>query len=294
MSSSASPEQTPAEEQGGTFLSHLIELRDRLLRIVLAVLVLFLALVFFANEIFDYFADPLMAALPEGATLINTKPADIVLVPFKLVLLVAFVLALPYVLHQIWAFVAPGLYQNEKRLALPLLVSSVVLFYAGMAFAYFVVLPTIFKFFVSFAPPSVAVTTDIAPYFDFVLMLFLAFGVAFEVPVATVLLVAAGVTTPQSLKKARPYVVIVLFTIGMFLTPPDVISQSMLAVPMWVLFELGLIVSRMVYRRKQEAEAEEDDEYRPLSDEEMEAELDRAEAEEPGREPGEGEEPRRG
>ena len=271
MSHDARPEENPEGEAaaGSTFLSHLIELRDRLLRIVLVTLVLFLGMVAFANQIFDYFAGPLMSALPEGASLINTKPADIILVPFKLVLLIAFVIALPYILHQVWGFVAPGLYRHEKRLAVPLLVSSVLLFYAGMAFAYFVVLPLIFNFFVSFAPDSVEVTTDIAPYFDFVLMLFLAFGVAFEVPVATVLLVAAGVTTPKKLGKFRPYIVIGAFTLGMLLTPPDMISQSMLALPMWVLFEIGLIFARMV------AKPEDADDYEPMSDQEMDDELDR-------------------
>ena len=280
MSNDAKPEDAPEEEQGpgSTFLSHLIELRDRLLRIVLVTLVLFLAMVAFANQIFDYFAGPLMSALPEGASLINTKPADIILVPFKLVLLIAFVIALPYILHQVWSFVAPGLYSHEKRLAVPLLVSSVLLFYAGMAFAYFVVLPLIFNFFVGFAPDSVEVTTDIAPYFDFVLMLFLAFGVAFEVPVATVLLVAAGVATPTKLAKMRPYIVVGAFTLGMLLTPPDMISQAMLALPMWILFEIGLVFARMV--AKPEQEAEEDDDYESMSDEEMDQELDRIEAEE--------------
>lgn len=275
----------PAGEQESSFLSHLIELRDRLLRIVIAVLVLFIPLAVYASEIFNVFAGPLMRVLPEGATLINTKPADIVLVPFKLALLLAFVVALPYVLHQIWAFVAPGLYRHERRLAMPLLVSSVLLFYGGMAFAYFVVLPTLFQFFVSFAPSSVAVTTDIAPYLDFVLMMFLAFGIAFEVPVATVLLVAAGVTTPAALGAARPYIVVGVFTIAMFLTPPDMISQAMLAGPMWVLFEIGLIVSRAVARRKAERDAADEPEAqadRPLSEEEMDAELDRIEAEERG------------
>ena len=274
------PPEKPAGEQESTFLSHLIELRDRLLRIVVAVLVLFIPLAVYSNEIFNIFAGPLMHVLPKGATLINTKPADIVLVPFKLALLLALVVALPYVLHQIWAFVAPGLYRHERRLAVPLLVSSVVLFYGGMAFAYFVVLPTLFQFFVNFAPSSVAVTTDIAPYLDFVLMMFLAFGIAFEVPVATVLLVAAGVTTPAGLSAARPYIVVGVFTIAMFLTPPDMISQAMLAGPMWVLFELGLLVSRAVAKRKTEAEEADSEEDEPLSEQEMDAELDRIEAEE--------------
>jgi sec-independent protein translocase protein TatC len=272
-----SPEESAP--QGGTFLSHLVELRDRLLRVVLVLLVFFLALVYFANDIFNLFADPLMSALPEGATLINTRPADIILVPFKLVLMIALVLALPYVLHQIWGFIAPGLYQNEKRIAVPLLVSSVLLFYAGMAFAFFVVLRLIFQFFVGFAPESVAVTTDIGPYFDFVFMMFVAFGIAFEVPIAAVLLVVAGVTTPEQLAKARPYLIVGAFTVGMLLTPPDIISQTLLALPMWLLFELGLLVSRMVARRRAEASDEEEDEdYRPMSESEMDAELDRIDA----------------
>jgi sec-independent protein translocase protein TatC len=276
---------SPESPKGGTFVGHLIELRDRLLRIVLVMLVLFVAMVPFANDLFNFFAEPLMSALPEGATLINTRPADIILVPFKLVLLLALVLALPYILHQIWGFIAPGLYHNEKRIATPLLVSSVLLFYAGMAFAFFVVLRLIFRFFVAFAPESVAVTTDIGPYFDFVFMMFLAFGIAFEVPIAAVLLVIAGAVTPDQLAKARPYLIVGAFTIGMVLTPPDIISQTLLALPMWILFEAGLLFSRMIVRRRErDAEHDEDDEFdedfEPMSEDQMDAELDRIEGEE--------------
>jgi sec-independent protein translocase protein TatC len=278
------PDARVEEEQ--PFLTHLMELRDRLMKVVLAVIVLFLGLFYFANDIYSFVAAPLMAHLPEGAGMIATEVASPFLTPFKLTLVLAIFLAVPVILHQLWAFVAPGLYQHEKRLALPLLASSVFLFYAGMAFAYFVVMPLVFGFFTATAPEGVSVMTDIARYLDFVLKMFFAFGLAFEVPVATILLVWAGITTPQALAAKRPYVIVGAFVLGMLLTPPDAISQTLLAVPVWLLFELGLVLSRFFVRQREETdEGAEDDEWHPLSEEEMDAELDRAEADEAGEEP---------
>lgn len=236
----------PGAEQ--PFISHLIELRDRLIRMLVAVLLAFLVLFPFANDIYTYVAAPLMAHMPEGTSMIATQVASPFLTPFKLALVAAVFLAMPYLLYQFWAFVAPGLYQHEKRLALPLLVSSIALFYVGMAFAYYVVFPLVFGFFTATAPEGVAVMTDISAYLDFVLALFFAFGIAFEVPIAAILLVAAGITTPESLVSKRPYVIVGAFVLGMFLTPPDVISQTLLAVPMWLLFELGVWFSRYFTR----------------------------------------------
>jgi sec-independent protein translocase protein TatC len=238
---------------GGTeqsFISHLIELRSRLLRSVLTVIVLLAALMPFSQRIYTLLADPLMRHLPKGATMIATEVASPFLTPFKLTLIVAVVLAMPIILYQIWAFVAPGLYQSERRIVLPLVVSSAALFYLGMAFAYYVVFPMVFAFFTSAAPEGVTVMTDINKYLDFVLTLFFAFGVAFEVPVATVLLVWAGITSPEALVAKRPYIIVAAFVIGMLLTPPDVISQTLLAVPMWMLFELGVALSRWLLRTR--------------------------------------------
>jgi sec-independent protein translocase protein TatC len=286
-------EKTPPDQDNQEpeqpFVSHLLELRDRLLRMVLVVLVIFVALFPFANDIYTFLAEPLMQHLPEGTSMVAIEVASPFLIPFKLVLMLSVVLTIPYLLYQLWGFIAPGLYQHEKRLATPLLISSVLLFYAGMAFAYFVVFPLVFGFFTSMAPEGVSVMTDIGHYLDFVNMLFLAFGIAFEVPVATVLLVAIGATTPEKLGHIRPYIVVAAFIIGMFLTPPDVISQVLLAIPMWLLYELGIFFSRFVVKARREREAQEetahhetdssidevdDEEYRPLTEEEMEAELD--------------------
>ncbi|AGA31780.1 Twin-arginine translocation protein TatC [Thioalkalivibrio nitratireducens DSM 14787] len=233
-----------------TLLSHLIELRDRILRMFLAILVVFLLLFPFANQIYTWLATPLMVHLPEGTSMIAIEVAAPFLIPFKLVLLLAVVLTIPYTLYQFWAFIAPGLYKHEKRLAAPLVASSTLLFYLGMAFAYFVVFPLIFAFFTATAPEGVAVMTDISRYLDFVIMLFLAFGIAFEVPIATILLVSMGATTPAKLARKRPYVIVGTFVVGMVLTPPDIISQTLLALPMWLLFEIGLILSRIMERRK--------------------------------------------
>jgi len=272
------------------FVAHLIELRDRLLRVVLLVLVIFLVLFYFANDIYTYLAEPLTAHMSNDSTMIATDVISPFLTPMKLALVLSIFLVMPYILYQIWSFIAPGLYKHEKELAFPLLVSSIILFYSGMAFAYYVVFPLIFGFITAVAPEGVEVMTDISKYLDFVLMLFFAFGAAFEVPVATVLLVAAGITTPESLVKKRAYIIVGAFVLGMFLTPPDVISQIMLAIPMWMLFELGIVASRMVVKRRerrekefeeeQDREDQDDDDFHELSDEEMDAELDQAIADE--------------
>ena len=268
-----------------SLLDHLIELRDRLLHMVLAVLILFLALFPFSEQIFTTVAQPLLALMPEGTSMIATSVTSPFLVPFKLVLLLAVLLAVPYLLHQMWAFVAPGLYSHEKRLAAPLLVSSVFLFYCGIAFAYFVVFPLLFAFFIAVAPEGVSVMTDIGQYLDFIIAIFFAFGIAFEVPVATFLLILAGATTADNMAKKRPYIIVGAFVIGMLLTPPDVISQSLLAIPMWALFEIGLIMSRIFIKPKQVDESHPDYQFHddnpdnPAEDE-MESMLDEMEREE--------------
>jgi len=307
------------------FISHLLELRDRLLRMILAVLVFFVAMFPFANDIYVFIAEPLMSHLPEGTSMIATQVASPFLTPFKMSLVGSLFLAMPYILFQFWGFVAPGLYHHEKRLAVPLIASSIVLFYLGMIFAYYVVFPLVFAFLTGTAPDGVAVMTDIAAYLDFVITLFFAFGIAFEVPIATIVLVMMGVTTPEKLRQKRPYIIVGAFVIGMFLTPPDIISQTLLALPMWILFEFGVFFSSAFVKKEDdeaddEAEASADvteaaeaaatssgnpasnavkpaaaaatagsssatadeqlaasypEDYVPLSDEEMEAELDR-------------------
>jgi sec-independent protein translocase protein TatC len=229
-----------------TFISHLVELRDRLLRAILAVLIVFLCLFPWAKELYSLLAQPLLAVLPQGGQMIATDVVGVFLVPMKVALLVAFVIALPYVLYQIWAFVAPGLYTHEKRLVLPLIFTSTLLFIAGMAFAYFLVFPVVFKFMASIAPEGVAWMTDIEKYLSFALTMFIAFGVTFEVPVAVVLLVRMNVVSVAKLKEIRPYVIVGAFVVGAVFTPPDVISQLMLAVPLWVLYELGILVAGML------------------------------------------------
>ena len=234
------------DEPGGEqpFVSHLIELRDRLIRGIGAVLLVFLVLFPFSNQVYTYVAQPLMERLPQGSSMIATEVAAPFLTPFRLALVAAVFIAMPYLLYQMWAFVAPGLYRHEKRLAVPLLASSIVLFYLGAAFAYYVVFPLIFAFFIATAPEGVAVMTDISKYLDFVLTLFFAFGLAFEIPIATIIMVAAGMVTPEQLAGKRPYVIVGAFVIGMFLTPPDIFSQTLLALPMWMLFEVGIFASR--------------------------------------------------
>ncbi len=232
----------------GNLMSHLVELRDRVMRMVVAILAIFLCLFYWANDIYTYLAVPLTRHLPEGSTMIAIDVASPFLTPFKLVLMLSIFLAMPVILFQFWAFVAPGLYKTEKRIAGPLLVSSILLFYAGIAFAYYVVFPLVFGFFTSVGPEMISISTDIGRYLDFVLSLFFGFGLAFEVPIATIILVAVGITTPKKLGQMRPYVIVGAFVIGMLLTPPDIISQVLLAVPMWILFEAGLIASAIMFK----------------------------------------------
>lgn len=236
----------------GTLLSHLIELRGRLLKVSAAVVGVFVVLLPFSRQIFSFVSGPIREVLP-GQSLVAIGVASPLLTPFKLTFFVALFIAMPVVLYQVWAFVAPGLYKKEKHFAMPLLASSIFLFYAGVAFAYFVVFPLMFNFFATAAPEGVEVMTDISLYLDFITMIVLAFGLAFEVPVATVLMVWTGLTTAKKLSSARPYVFLGSFVVGMFLTPPDVISQTLLAVPVYLLYELGIVMSR-VFARKPEAE----------------------------------------
>jgi len=241
-----SGQQKDEELAEGTLVSHLVELRTRLIRSALAVLVIFICLVPFAERVFTLIATPLMERLPEGATMIATQVASPFLTPFKMSLFVAVFLAMPVLLYQVWLFVAPGLYRKERRFAYPLLLSSIVLFYAGVAFAYYVVFPLMFAFFAGVAPEGVTMMTDISAYLDFILTIFFAFGLAFEVPIATVMLVWSGLVSIESLGKARAYVFLGAFVLGMLLTPPDVISQTLLAVPVYLLYESGLILARVL------------------------------------------------
>jgi sec-independent protein translocase protein TatC len=235
--------QPQPEEQG--FLSHLIELRLRLVRAAAAILIVFAALSPFMRQIFDVLSKPMMAALPQGTKLLATGVIAPFMVPLKITLFVALLVALPYVLYQVWAFVAPGLYQHERRLAVPVIVSSVLMFFAGIAYCYFVVFRVVFRFIARFAPESVSVTPDIDLYFDFVLRMFIAFGVTFEVPIAVLLLVRLGVTRIERLRQARPYVVVGAFVVAAIFTPPDVLSQMLLALPLCLLFELGLLLAAL-------------------------------------------------
>ncbi|HAS13891.1 MULTISPECIES: twin-arginine translocase subunit TatC [Idiomarina] len=233
-------------------LDHLLELRNRLLRSILVILLVFASLAYFANDIYHFVAQPLLSNMPLGTQMIATDVAAPFFTPFKLTLVVALALAVPYLLWQVWGFIAPGLYGREKRLVIPLLATSTLLFYAGIAFAYFVVLPVAMAFFTGAAPEGVTVATDISRYLDFVLAIFVAFGIAFETPVAIMLLIWTGTCSRESLAKKRPYIIVGAFAIGMLLTPPDVISQTLLAIPMWMLFELGLQVSRWYTPGKKE------------------------------------------
>jgi len=236
-------------------ISHLLELRNKLLKAIGSVLLVFIAIVYCANDIYHYIALPLMRSLPATGSMIATDVAAPFFAPFKLTLVLAFFIAIPYVLYQVWSFVAPGLYKHEKRLVVPLLASSTLLFYLGIAFAYYIVFPVVFGFFTSVVPEGVQVATDISSYLSFILKLFFAFGLAFEIPVAVVLLCWAGVTTPDELRQKRPYIVVGAFVIGMILTPPDIISQTMLAIPMLLLFEGGLIAARF-YSKNEDDEPE--------------------------------------
>jgi len=246
------------------FLSHLVELRDRLMRMVGAVLVLLLVLFPFGNDIFYMLAQPVMNALPEDTSMVATKVLSPFLTPLKLAFVAAVFIAMPYLLYQMWSFIAPGLYQHEKQLAIPLLMSSIVLFYLGAAFAYFVVLPLLFPFLVGVTPEGVKVMPDIADFLDIAIRLFFAFGLAFEVPIATILMVLAGISTPEKLAEKRPYVIVGAFVVGMLLTPPDIISQTLLALPIWVLFEIGLLFSRTLQSRRKARRAADDEEV-PLA-----------------------------
>ncbi len=282
------------------FLSHLFELRDRLLRIVMLVLVVFLGLFFVANDLFTMVARPLMDAYPGDIIAIGILSPF--LTPIKLALVASVFLSMPFIFYQMWGFVAPGLYKHERKLVMPLVISSTILFYLGVLFAYYVVFPLVFAFLSSISPEGVNAMPDIAAYLDFVLTLFFAFGLAFEIPIATIILVWMGMVTPKQLTKKRPYVIVGAFVVGMFLTPPDIISQTLLAIPMWVLFEVGIFFSRYFVRSEEEIRAaqsaagdDEDvnkeasaaaatagypDDYVAPTDAEMDAELDRIEAEE--------------
>lgn len=238
-----------------TLIDHLLELRTRLLRAVIAISIVVIALAPFARQLYSLLAEPLVRYLPEGSSMIAIDVASPFFAPFKLVLILGLLIAMPAVIYQAWAFVAPGLYRHEQRLARPLLFASVLLFYAGCAFAYFAVFPVVFSFFTSMAPEGVAVMTDISRYLDFILTLFIAFGLAFQVPVATIVLVALGITTTATLARARGYVVVGAFLVAMLITPPDMISQTLLALPVLALYELGIIMAKIMVRRTEEAGA---------------------------------------
>lgn len=229
-----------------TFISHLIELRDRLLHALIAIGIAFIPCFVFARDLYTLLATPLLAKLPVGSQMIATDVTGAFFVPMKVAMMVAFLIALPYVLYQVWAFVAPGLYQNEKKLAIPLIITSTVLFFVGMAFAYFAVFPMVFKFVVGYTPEGVAMMTDINNYLSFVLTLFLAFGVTFETPVVVIILVRLNIVTVAKLRDIRPYVVVGAFVIGAIFTPPDVVSQFMLAIPIWILYEVGIVLASMM------------------------------------------------
>jgi len=243
-------EQSPDQAQHSLpLITHLLELRDRILKVVIVVLVIFFSLVYFANDIYHYIAIPLTSQLPEGSSMIATGVATPFFTPIKLTIVLSIFIAIPAILHQVWAFIAPGLYKHERKLIAPLVISSALLFYMGMVFSYYVVFPLVFSFFTSTAPEGVTIATDISSYLDFVLKLFFAFGLAFEIPVATLVLCWTGATTPDALRAKRPYIVVAAFVFGMLLTPPDVISQTLLAVPMLILFELGLLFARFYVKK---------------------------------------------
>ncbi|WP_019557260.1 twin-arginine translocase subunit TatC [Thiomicrorhabdus arctica] len=241
----------PPKDQEMTLVQHLLDLKTSLTRAILAIIVLFLCLFPFANDIYTYIAEPLTRYLPEGSSMIATAVASPFLTPFKLAFILAIYMAMPYLLYQVWRFIAPALYSHEKQLVAPILFFSSFLFYAGGVFAYYVVFPLVFGFLSQSAPEGVTIATDISLYLDFVIKMFFAFGMAFEVPIVTVLLILTGMTSAEKLSHSRPYIVVGAFVIGMLLTPPDIISQTMLAVPMWLLFEIGLLVGGYVFKRRQ-------------------------------------------
>ncbi len=244
------------DEKELSLIDHLAELRDRILKSVSAVLVLFLALFYWANDIYIFVAGPLLAALPEGSSMIAIDPTSPFFAPFKLAFYVSFLLAAPYILYQMWSFIAPGLYKNEKTVAIPLFISSVVLFYSGIAFARYILFGIVFRFFISVSPEGIQVAPDISSFLSFALTIFFAFGVAFEIPIAVFLCIWAGLAEPDSLAKKRPYVVVGCFVVAMMLTPPDPFTQSMLALPMWALFELGIFAGRFTRKRQEQREKE--------------------------------------
>ena len=243
------PHDVAVDTHEQPFIDHLIELRARILRSLAVVGVLFVPIYYFANDLYEWIAAPLTAVLPEGSSMIATQVATPFLTPFKLAVYTAIFVGVPFLLHQIWAFVSPGLYRHEKKFAIPLLMSSTLLFYAGMAFVFFLVFPLVFSFFTSVAPEGVTIMTDINQYLDFVLKMFLAFGIAFEIPIATMLLAWSGLATADGMANKRPYVIVGCFVVGMLLTPPDVISQLLLALPTWLLFEVGVMMARVVEKR---------------------------------------------
>ena len=246
----------PETERELSLIDHLLELRTRVLKALVAVVLVVLVLAPFARSLYSIFSAPLIRHLPEGSSMIAIDVASPFFAPFKLVLILGLLLAMPVVLYQLWAFVAPGLYRNEQRLARPLLAASLILFYAGCAFAYFVVFPVIFAFFSAMAPEGVAVMTDINRYLDFILALFIAFGLAFQVPIATIMLVALGLATPEGLARIRGYVVVGAFAVAMLITPPDMISQTLLALPVLLLYELGIVMSRVLVKSGEEVKGE--------------------------------------
>jgi len=252
-------------DQAQPLVSHLVELRNRLLKSVLVVLALFLGMFYFANDLYLIMVEPLSTLLPDSGNMIATGVASPFLVPFKMTLVLAVLLAVPFILFQIWSFIAPGLYQHEKKFGIPLLISSVLLFYAGIAFAYFVVLPLVFAFFTAAGPQGISFLPDIANILNFILKIFFAFGIAFEIPIATFLMVLTGITSVQSLTAKRPYIFLGCFVVGMLVTPPDVISQTVLALPMYSLFEIGVLFSRMIKRRDEDSDENDDNEENSIA-----------------------------
>jgi sec-independent protein translocase protein TatC len=261
-----------------TFISHLIELRDRLLKAVIAWIVLFVCLFPFANDLYSILAQPLLDKLPHGGQMIATEVVTPFFVPIKVAMMTAFLGALPVILYQIWAFIAPGLYTHERKLIVPLVFASLILFACGMSFAYFLVFPVVFGFIVGIAPVGVAVMTDIGKYLDFVITMFLAFGITFEVPIVVIALALTGLVEIEKFKEARPYVIVGAFVIGAIFTPPDVVSQIMLAVPLWLLYEIGVIVAGWMVKNKP-VEPVEEEIYTPISEADLDSELDRIEDE---------------
>lgn len=271
---SDAPENAPDAQE--SFISHLIEMRDRLLRSVVAIVLVFICLFPWANDLYTLLAQPLISKLPQGSQMIATGVVSTFFIPLKVAMMTAFLIALPFVLYQMWGFIAPGLYQHERKLGIPLLVSSVVLFFTGMAFAYFLVFPVVFGFLAGATPEGVNFAPDIGQYLDFVMTLFIAFGVTFEVPVVVILLVITNMVTVQKLREIRPYVIVGAFVIGAIFTPPDIISQFMLAVPLWILYEVGIILAGFMRTVKPvEPQSVYSSDYKPMTDAEMDAEFDR-------------------